>query len=142
MAYCTTTDVQARLGALFTFSGSTNPASSEIGDFIDQTSATIDSALTAAAYAIIPATGTNDLLMLLDLTANKVALQTLYIAFGADNVPETSKEILGGFRDWLKALANGDAQLIDQEPLGTGAGVMTLGKISLNSIQTDTTDIT
>lgn len=142
MAYCTTADVQARLGALLTLSASTKPTTTEVSAFIDQTSATVDGALTGAGYTTVPATGANDLLMLLDKVANKVALQTLYVAFGADNVPETSIEILGGFRDWLKSIMNGDSQLVDQEPLAPGAGVIALGAMNLNSIQTATTDTT
>lgn len=116
MIYATTGDVQARLGGLYTLTSSSKPSLSQVGAWLAETSAKVDIYLRRAGYATVPVTGPNDLQALKGVVADKVALQVLYVALGARNVPDSSRDILSGFLDFLAMLAAGEAVLIDQSP--------------------------
>jgi len=133
MGYCEIADVTARLPDWLTIDDSSDPTTAEVEKWIAETSAKANGALKRAGYETVPVTGENDLLMLRGVVADKVALQTLYVALGADKVPDSAKETLSGFRDFIAGLSNGQAWLIDQVPASSAAGNLEVGSITLTS---------
>lgn len=130
-AYCTTDDVQSRVGALLTLSVSTEPNLTEVSAWINQASARVNGALNGAGYATVPPTDEDDLLMLLDIVANYVALKVLYTAFERDQVPQSAVEILSGWGDFMLGLKNGASVLPSQLP--TAGNYISTGYLVLNT---------
>ena len=116
MAYATLSDVQALIAGYVELTPDSIPTSVQVQAWCNQKSAVADGALKRAGYTTIPATGTTDKLELKDRVAAACALQALYVALGADNVPATAIEMLSGWREWIKDLGNGDVWLTDQTP--------------------------
>lgn len=116
MAYATTSDVQARIGAYFTMGAATKPTTTQVSDWLDQVSAIVDMYLTRRGYSTIPATGATDLLALKDPVANRVALKTLIVALGRDNLPAGFAEEMAGWDEFLEAIADGEIVLVNQAP--------------------------
>lgn len=126
--YCTTAEVQAWIGALFTIGASTKPNTTQVTAWIQQKSAAVNSAMRKAGFDTVPATDADDLLEIKDHVSRAVALQTLYTALGANSVPQSSVEVLSGWRVWLHDLQNGDAWLPSQQPQ-RGTVMMVRGKV-------------
>lgn len=116
MAYAAVSDVQARLGALFTIGTSTTPSTSQVTSFLNEISAIIDLSLRRAGYSNIPATGTNDLLALKAVVADYAARRVIHVAFHMNNVPQATLDELSTTKELLEAIKNGEAVLIDQSP--------------------------
>lgn len=143
MAYATTTEVNYRLNGFagFTVDGSSSPNSTAVGTFLDEASAMIDSALTKAGYLTVPATGTNDAVLLRKVVADYVAYQTYAIAFAADGIPETFVAMFGDaerFMSIVNQLENGGILLQDQQ---TAQGTFVLGTLDMR-ISADEDDLT
>lgn len=113
MAYATTSDVQAVLGAKYTLGASSKPTTSEVSAWLDRMAADLNSALETGGYSTVPLTGSNDLLVAKDFTANAAALRVLYTAW-AGQVPQGLAEAWGGWRDWLSELREGKYTFEDQ----------------------------
>lgn len=124
MAYASTSDVQTRLGALFTIGASTKPSTSEVSAWLDQISALIDMHLRRAGYGTIPATGTNDALALKMVVADYAARRVIRTAFHANNLPQATLDELSETKALLDAIKNGEAVLIDQLPARNSFKVM------------------
>ncbi len=121
MAYCLVADVQALLpaksGLGITISDTSTPTTAQVTSFIDQISADVDSVLKAAGYGTIPATGTNDLLLLKLHVSQKAAAETYFAGYGAfDDVPSRVQQWEKSYSDFLTRLQKKTLRLIDQSP--------------------------
>lgn len=125
-AYASLTDVTARtrlpLGVP-TLDETTEPKGSEVTRWLEEASARVDAALTIGGYPTIPATGTNDIILLRGWVANWGALMVgLYKAeYFGDVLPEAVRKQWDGFDQFLIDLANPStkkAVLVDQSPSG------------------------
>lgn len=128
MAYATYTDVQYQLGSRYTIPSSATPANpvtqAMVTAWLAGISALVDSALTRAGYGTIPATGTNDLAMLLLPVAREGARMVLEVTRVNDTLPEKERLLYQGFNDFLKRLETGQTYLIDQKPTSVSLTVV------------------
>lgn len=113
--YCEVSDVQAKVPvyAGFTIDSTTKPTDTAVGLWIVEAEAEVNAVLKARGYSA-PATGTNDVIMIRGKVASKVALLTLINAFGFESLSPATVEILGGWREFIKSLRNGELSLADE----------------------------
>ncbi len=120
--YATVADVQALItsasGSGLTIGATSTPTTTQVEGFLDQTAAEIDSFLRAKGYGTIPASGTNDKLLLKKYTALGAAVLTWRTAFGGYDDTSRVKAWAEEYAAFLDRLAKNDQRLIDQAPLG------------------------
>lgn len=126
MAYATTSDVAARVGT-FTIDGSSQPTTTEVGDFLDERSGQIDAVLSSAGVSVpvtSPSSFTN---YLRGLEAAGATADALAVKFpdgsGAGSVEETIAYWLKVWDDGMAGLKNGS--LIPDGVSQTDAGLPT-----------------
>lgn len=116
--YADVPDVQVWLnqlgGATLTINGTSNPTETTVEKWLDQLSAEVDSILTANGYSTVPASGTDDVLLIGRFVAEKGACMS-YSAFAMfDDTPDKVKEWCEEWKSFIKRLAAGDLVLQDQ----------------------------
>lgn len=120
--YAAVADVQALIssasGSGLTIGSGSTPTTTQVEGFLDQIAAEIDSLLRAKGYGTIPATGTNDKLLLRRYTALGAAVLTWRSAFGGYDDTERIKAWADEYKAFIERLSKNDARLIDQAPLG------------------------
>lgn len=114
-AYCTSADVQSRIGKIFTLTTSSQPSIAQVEEWIQQKSGKLDGALKRAGYATVPPTAVHDLLQIKDMVANAVALMA--IVAGTYNVTEAQIAALSGWNEYIRDLSRGIIFLPDQSPV-------------------------
>lgn len=114
-SYCTTADVESRIGKIFDLTATSQPSLAEVTAWILQKSGTLDGALKRAGYATVPPTGEHDLLQIKDKVANAVALMA--IVAGTYNVTEAQVAALSGWNEYIRDLSRGIIFLPDQSPV-------------------------
>lgn len=111
-------DVQALYnvmgGVEVTFGPATKPTLAQVEGWLDQLAAEVDSILTARGYSTIPASGTNDKLMIGRYVSQKAAAVAFHAGAMWDDTPDKVKLWEDEWRDFLKALEDGKRRLIDQ----------------------------
>ena len=124
MAYATSADVQARIGAIQTIGAGTTPTTTQVSTWLDEYSADVDAVLTAAGYATIPATGTNDLNLLQGRVAQIAAAEAIDVMTGYLGLAPEQSDIEYWRKKWdtfLTDLRSGKMKLIDQGTTGAGS---------------------
>src|SRR3990172_2562933 len=120
--YAAVSDVKALVttasGSGLTISASSNPTTTLVEGFLDQTAAEIDSLLRGKGYGTIPASGTNDKLLLRRYTTLGAAVITWRAAFGGHDDTGRVKAWADEYKAFLERLSKNDQRLIDQAPLG------------------------
>ncbi len=141
MAYATTTDdVQPLVAVYLTLTTTSVPTLAQVGRWVDETSARIDSALRAAGYTDVPATGTTDLVMLRGMVANEVARKALLVGLGYDQANKLGiNDLFGGFAAFIKSINDGDEVLVDQSPTVGTIGMIQAGVYGRESVPTTRT---
>lgn len=113
-------DVQAWLdqlgGTTLTLGIASTPTLARVETWLDQLSAEVNSILTAQGYSTVPATGTNDALMIGRYIAEKGACMTYGAGFMFDDVPDKVSQWCESWDNFIKRLIDGDVVLIDQSP--------------------------
>lgn len=114
-SYAVVTDVQLRVGAMFTLSDSTVPSFTDVLTLIADAEAEINAALHGAGYKIVPATDSNSIAFLRGKVAGYVAAQTLQITFGHDVMPAHMKQSLETWSDFVMRIQDKKIVLSGQE---------------------------
>lgn len=111
-------DVQALFnvmgGAVITLGAGTTPTLAQVEGWLDQLAAEVDSILVARGYSTVPASGTNDVLMIGRYVAQKAAALAYHAGYMFDDTPDKVKLWETEWADFLKALEDGKRRLIDQ----------------------------
>jgi hypothetical protein len=120
--YADVPDVQVLLnqlgGATLTIDGTSNPTTTTVEKWLDQFSAEVNSILTANGYSTVPATGTDDVLLIGRYVAEAGACKS-YGAFAMfDDIPDKVSQWCKSWDSFIKRLTDGDLVLQDQEPRG------------------------
>lgn len=112
MGYCDNTDVDVYIVDTYT-----DPTTAQVDAWCNQLSAHADAILTRKGYGTVPATGSNDLLLLKGMVAQGVAALVGNAIYGTDD-PQTVawRET---WEEFLMELKEGDVSLIDQSPVST-----------------------
>ncbi len=116
-AYAAVANVQALIPEL-TIGPASKPSTTQVEAFISQIEAAINGVLSAQGYSSIPATGTNDVLLLQGYVATKVAALTWLAAFLAEEAPDKVRLWNDDFKDFMNRLRQGQQHLVDQLPQG------------------------
>ncbi len=122
--YAAVADVQALLGTKgtsgsgITIGATSTPTTTQVEGFLDQIAADIDSQLRAKGYGTVPASGTNDKLLLKRYTALGAAVMTWRAGYGGHEDTERIKAWADEYKAFIERLSKNDARLIDQAPLG------------------------
>jgi hypothetical protein len=135
MAYTATSDVNNRLGALFTVSENSTPNIATVALWGDELDALFNQAATRAGYST-PVSGTNDLLIARRLVANLLALMVLETALPTQRIPERFKAARDEWHNALKMIVEGELPLIDQTIDNSANFTGYLGTLSLNTSDT------
>lgn len=117
MAYATADDVQTLIPDV-PFDGASMPTSVEVVAWLSQVEAMINGVLSAQGYATVPATGTNDVLMLRGVVAQRVAAMAWLAAYNADEAPAKVSLWNSEFKEFMNRLRQGQQYLVDQQPQG------------------------
>lgn len=116
--YATVAHVQAHLNSLggpgITIGAATKPNTGEVEGFLDQVAAEIDSVLKGRNYGTVPATGTNDVLLIRRYLSIKVASMVWYAGFMADEPPAKVRSWDKEYEAFIARLISGAQRLVDQ----------------------------
>lgn len=126
MAYGVYADVVALVPEL---SGVTKPTSTQVGGWLDEISATIDSWLYQQGYTI-PVTGANDLLTTKHYTVVKVACTSVQVMSLGENYRQKAEGWCKEYSDFIEALSAGKFKLVNQTATKGGTGIFYLKKSS------------
>lgn len=111
-------DVQAWLdqlgGVTITLGVASTPTLSRVETWLDQLSAEVDSILTGNGYSTVPASGTNDILLIGRYVAEKGACMAYSAGLQFDDVPDKVSQWCDEWKSFIKRLADGDLVLQDQ----------------------------
>lgn len=115
MAYTAVSDVQANIPE-FAIGTTSKPSTTEVTNMIAQIEAAVNGVLLSQGYTEIPATGTNDVLMLRGYVVIKVAAMTLLAAYRGDKTSDKVKLWTDDFTAFMSRLRLGQQRLFDQAP--------------------------
>jgi hypothetical protein len=129
--YATATHVQSYLNALGGITAlvltdgsagppivaASTPTLSECEGWLDQVAAEINGVLRGCGYSTVPATGSNDVLLIRRYLAQKVAAMVWVAGFMSDELPAKVKEWIKDYDLFIKRLTEKDLRLIDQSPV-------------------------
>lgn len=120
--YATAADVQALFnvmgGDVITFGALTKPTITNVETWLDQLAAEVDGILTGVGYGTVPATGTNDKLMIGRYVAQKGAAMAYHAGYMFDDTPDKVKQWESEWDTFLDRLINKNMRLIDQSIRG------------------------
>jgi hypothetical protein len=103
-------------GASLTLGVASTPLLSEVETWLDQLAAEIDGILSANGYGTVPATGTNDVLMIGRYVAQKGAAMAYGAGFMFDETPDKIKQWETEWDTFLTRLIEKKIRLVDQSP--------------------------
>jgi hypothetical protein len=110
-AYATASDVQLRVGALYTLSASSTPSTDDVLTLVADAEAELNAALMSAGHATIPATGDHAIAFLRGKVAMYVAAQVIQIAFGPDAMPALYQVALEEWAGFVMRVGKGEVGL-------------------------------
>lgn len=117
-SYADGDDTQAHLNQLggytLTLAGGSTPTLAQVETWLDQLAAEVDSVLTGVGYGTVPATGTNDVLLIGRYVAQKAAAMAYRGGFQFDKVPDKVKQWDDEWTAFLESLMDKKRRLIDQ----------------------------
>lgn len=120
--YADVAHVQAHLNSLggpgITIGVASVPTTSQVEGFLDQVAAEVDGILAGQGYGTIPASGTNDVLMLRRYIAQKVAAMVWMAGFMSDDLPGKVQRWLDEYDAFIARMLDKTQRLIDQTPRG------------------------
>lgn len=120
--YATVEDVQALLnalgGATLTIGVASVPTTVQVEGFLDQVSAEIDGILLGQGYGTVPASGTNDVLMIKRHVIQKSAAMVYHAGYHFDDTPEKVSQWEDEYQSFLDRLIDKKIRLVDQSPRG------------------------
>ena len=113
-------DVQAFLNALggpgITLGAGSVPTLAQAEQWLDQVAAEVDAVLAGQLYTTVPATGTNDVLLIGRFVAQQVACMVWKAGYMTDELPEKVKVWCEGYTTFIERLMDGSMRLVDQAP--------------------------
>lgn len=118
--YADGTDTQALLnelgGVTLTLGEASTPTLAQVGGWLDEYAAMVDVRLTARGYTTVPATGTNDVLLIGHYVTQRAAARAWNAGFIVDELPAKIKTWIAEWDDFLTSLDKGRIRLINQAP--------------------------
>lgn len=117
-SYATGASTQAYInqlgGTALTLGVGSTPTLAQVELWLDQLAAEVDSALTGVGYGTVPATGTNDILLIGRYVAQKGAAMAYHGGYQFDDTPEKVKLWETEWENFLKRIIDKKQRLIDQ----------------------------
>lgn len=120
-------DVQALInalgGATVTLGIASTPTLTQVEGWLDEYAAMVDARLTARGYSTVPASGTNDKLLIGHYVAQRGAARAFNAGFMYDETPDKVQVWIDEWNEFLKGLDKGHIRLIDQTAVRGRHGV-------------------
>lgn len=117
-SYADTAAVQALFnvmgGNTITLGVASTPTAAQVSGWLDALAAEVDSILTSVGYGTVPATGTNDVLLIGRYVAQKGAAMSYHAGYMFDDTPDKVKQWETEWDTFLERLMDKKQRLIDQ----------------------------